>query len=202
MIDLTTQRFGRLLVLRREGVAKNGTGTAPTWCCRCDCGTEVVVPGPSLRRGQSRSCGCLTRKHDAYTARHNKPTPEYSAWSAMISRCTNPKCASYRSHGARGIRVCERWQTAANFLADMGPRPSPHHSLDRIDNNGHYEPSNCRWATREQQHRNKRNNHVLTVGGLALPISAWSERTGLSPTTIRMRMERGWSAERAVNTPA
>jgi hypothetical protein len=199
--DLTQQRFGKLLVLERQGSAPNGASTTPTWLCQCDCGKQKLIRGPNLCNGQAKSCGCSHFKHNAYTGRGNKTGPEYRAWSGMLQRCTNPKAREFVFYGARGIRVCDRWKDAAMFLADMGPRPSPQHSLDRIDNNGNYEPGNCRWATRIEQARNKRSNRVLIVEGRALPISEWAEATGLLNTTIRERIRRGWSPRKAVLTP-
>jgi hypothetical protein len=117
----------------------------------------------------------------------------------MIQRCLNPRAQQYRNYGARGIRVCERWlENFENFIQDMGEKPSPQHSLDRIDNHGDYTPENCRWATRKVQARNKRNNHLITAGQETMPISAWAERTGLRKNTIKERLRRGWDPVRAV----
>jgi hypothetical protein len=125
-------------------------------------------------------------------------TVEYNCWNSMMVRCRSTKSKRY---GGRGIKVCERWQTFENFYADMGPRPTENHSLDRINNEGNYEPSNCRWATWTQQARNKSNCHVLTVGSESFTIAEWAERTGIGKTTIRERIRRGWSPERATSTP-
>jgi hypothetical protein len=197
--DLTGRRFGRLTVMRREGSVPNGSGTAPTWLVRCECGQEKPVRGADLRSGHVTSCGCLSRPHGMFG------TPEYSAWVAMIQRCTNPRNSQHRLYGGRGITVCERWaESFPAFLADMGPRPSATHSLDRYPNNstGNYEPGNCRWATQTEQARNKRTSHVLSVSGVSATIAEWAERTGLGPTTIRNRIYRGWTPERAVSTSA
>lgn len=141
------------------------------WYCRCDCGTRRVVSGGNLTRGLTLSCGCLRRellaeskKGNEYNHKHGhapagRSSPEYRAWAKMKDRCGNPNSAEYKNYGARGIAVCERWSGRSgfpNFLADMGPRPSPELSLDRIDNGGDYTPNNCRWATRAQQNANRR----------------------------------------------
>lgn len=195
MIDLTGLRFGMLVVVRREGAKRNGSTTAPTWTVRCDCGMEKVVSGPNLRRGQTTSCGCRQLSHGMYG------TPEYKAWVSMVQRCTNPRARNYQNYGGRGIRVCNRWSIqggAAAFLADMGPRPSDRHSLDRRNNEGDYEPGNCWWAPPKEQQRNKRTSRVLTVEGVSATVAEWAERTGVGRSTIRERLKRGWAPERAV----
>jgi len=120
----------------------------------------------------------------------------------MIERCHNPKATKYAAYGGRGIHVCERWKSFVLFYADMGSPPTADHQLDRIDNNGDYSPQNCRWATRIQQARNRRNNHLLEFNGLRLTISEWSERTGISYENIKNRVNNlGWSPARALCTP-
>lgn len=118
----------------------------------------------------------------------------------MIERCTNPNDQQYERYGGRGIKVCERWRKFENFLADMG-EPPPGLQIDRIDNEGDYCSSNCRWATRVQQARNKRNNRVIEYRGRAQPLAAWAEETGLNANTIRHRLNLGWSVERALTEP-
>jgi hypothetical protein len=156
------KRFGRLLVLKHCGLV----GGHATWLCACDCGNRVDVPGGSLRSGLTRSCGCLRREvHAAACRRRTKHgdtaggriAPEYYSYTAMLSRCTNPKHDDWRHYGGRGISVCERWRESYSaFLADMGRRPTLKHSIDRINPDGAYEPSNCRWATPSEQRNNRR----------------------------------------------
>lgn len=141
------QRFKRLVVERREGTNTHGEAM---WLCRCDCGKTTSASTHNLRRGSSKSCGCLRKPHGL------ADSSTWKTWKAMRQRCSNPRSREFVRYGARGIKVCERWQSFANFLADMGERPSETHSLDRIDNDGNYEPGNCRWATVKEQSENKR----------------------------------------------
>ena len=131
-------------------------------------------------------------------------TPEYRAWQTMRLRCTVPSNPAYKDYGGRGIKVCARWLDSPEaFLADMGPKPSPAHELDRYPNNdGNYEPGNCRWATRSENDRNRRNNRLIECQGQTLTLAAWAERSGVRGCTIRERLDRGWPAERAIFEPA
>lgn len=165
-IDLTGRQFGRLTVLRR-GPNTNEIRTRVQWECRCECGIEVLINGDNLKTGASESCGCLrkevtarTRTTHGHTA-HGKMSVEYRTWAGMIKRCYNPKAVGYVYYGARGIGVCARWQGQhgfEHFLADMGTKPigPPRYTLERKDNEGHYEPSNCKWATYSEQVSNRR----------------------------------------------
>lgn len=130
-------------------------------------------------------------------------TSEYRAWQTMRLRCTEPTNPAYASYGGRGITVCERWlNSPSNFLADMGPKPSPAHELDRYpDNNGNYEPGNCRWATRAENDRNRRSNRLLTFRGETQALAEWCERMKLPRDTVRKRLESGWSVDEALTTP-
>jgi hypothetical protein len=117
--------------------------------------------------------------------------PGYSAWASMRKRCNNPKTKNYKHYGGRGIRICERWDSFANFIADMGPPPAGT-SLDRIDVNGNYEPSNCRWATWEQQHNNRRNNRLITIAGRTQGVTKWARELGVSRSVLLKRLALGW----------
>jgi hypothetical protein len=131
-----------------------------------------------------------------------KATPEYSAWRTMLARCRNTNNPRYSEYGGRGIVVCERWLTFDNFLVDMGRRPSPCHSLDRFPNNdGGYEPRNCRWALPKDQMRNQRHTKYVVYRGERIPVATLAERAGIPNNTLRMRLQANWDTERAVNTP-
>jgi hypothetical protein len=183
-------RFLRLTVIASAG---NGS-----WLCRCDCGVEKAVHGSNLTAERTRSCGCLAR--EKATLHGMAGTPTYKSWTGMKARCLDPDAPDYARYGGRGITVCERWLVLDSFLADMGPRPAGT-SLDRIDNNGNYEPGNCRWASREVQANNKRDTRLLTHAGETLSISQWARKTGIERVTLSKRLGRGWSVERALTDP-
>lgn len=192
--DLINQRFGRLLVLS----IGDRIGRMYKWNCQCDCGNTVSVYGGNLRMGYTKSCGCLSvenikdrcLKHG--DSINGVKTAEYRAWRSMKSRCYNKKQKSYPNYGGRGIIVCDRWLNSfENFLADMGRKPSPEHSLDRFPNNdGIYELINCRWATQEQQSKNKRNNHYIDYNGENYNITEVEKRSGVRIKGILRRISK------------
>ena len=210
--DLTGRSFSRWLVVGEPRAVSRPHGARRLWLCRCDCGTERYIEEGVLLNSGSRSCGCLHKEISAATARRtmtkhgatvgHSMSPEYRCWALMRARCSNPKAPHYDRYGGRGIRVCERWSTFENFLADMGTKPSPKHSIDRRDNNGNYEPTNCRWATKAEQSRNQERTRFLEFRGERLSVSEWSERLGIKSRALRHRIDSyGWSVERALTEP-
>lgn len=202
--DLTGQKFNRLTVLSFAG---RNRFNEIHWNCICECGAAVVCTKKALVSGRTKSCGCwrmtyiktIAKKH--LTTHGKCKTREYEVWSGMRERCENPMDHKYPSYGARGIKVCERWKTFENFLSDMGPRPSAQHSIDRKDNNGDYSAENCRWATRKEQARNRRDNHFLEFDGKRLTIAEWSELTGIRYDNIKNRINNlGWSVQKTLTT--
>jgi len=200
--DLTGIRYGRLVVIKR---GPNGKSGMTKWECRCDCGKTTIVFGAALRGGDTKSCGCLHAEWSAkYHTIHGKcGTVEHQIWKSIIGRCENANSTSFPRYGGRGIKICPEWRhDFAAFLAHVGPRPSPKHSIDRYPNNdGNYEPGNVRWATVREQSRNRRSNVLLTHNGITATVIEWAEITGFNHMSIRRRIYAGWSHSKALTTP-
>jgi len=203
LIDLTRERFGRLVVIRQ---VDKGNCNRTRWLCICDCGKEVVIIGHSLKSGHTKSCGCLRKEitRERFTKhgydRLNRRTRIYQIWNDMIQRCTNSNTENYSRYGGRSITVCKRWLKFENFLEDMGERP-PNRTLERINNNKGYYKENCRWATQKEQARNRRNNHLIIYNGITQCIAAWAEELNINQHTLANRIFRyGWSIEKAFTT--
>ncbi len=205
-------RYARLVVIRELIPQNLPTGKFHRRGeCECDFGGGRANHLFRLRSGNTKSCGCLAHERRVKWGQKNgggntthggTGTPEYSTWSGMRARCLNPKSPSYRNYGGRGITICEQWvESFPTFCKDMGPRPSEDHSIDRINNEGNYEPSNCRWATRQEQGRNTRKNVMVTHGGETLCVSEWAERYGVRSSLLNSRLKAGWSFEDAVSPP-
>lgn len=204
--DLTGKRSGLLVGIERVGTAKGGNAI---WTAQCDCGNIIKINTGNF--GIQQSCGCVLKKRMAARATHGytrqgKRPSEYVIWAGIIRRCHG---IGHPRYSGRGISVCDRWRFGDGaltglgcFVADMGPRPSNKHSVDRYPNNdGNYEPSNCRWATGEEQGRNKSNNHVVEFQGRKMAITAAAEAAGLNPNTVFGRIKLGWTEDEALNTP-
>ena len=164
------------------------------WLCRCTCGQEKAIRDSLLKSGQTRSCGCLAK--EVNTIHGNWRSRTYKSWQMMKDRCQNSQCPEFSYYGGRGISVCARWQVFENFLTDMGNRP-PRTSIERIDNNGNYEPNNCRWATRHEQMNNTRANRLITFNNQTLNVSQWAKKLGINRNTLYVRLFRGQTAEQA-----
>jgi len=203
--DITGQRFGRLTAISR--LPKYRSDNLSYWKCRCDCGNERNVSLGNLRGGSTTSCGCF--KNELFTklltkhgcTAHGKVTSEYRAWAAAKSRCHNENNRMYCWYGARGIRMCERWfNSFESFLSDMGTKPKGM-TLDRIDNDGNYEPSNCRWADYRTQNNNKKHNRRIRAFGEIMTAAQWARKFRLTSSIISNRIRWGWNAEEAITTP-
>lgn len=180
--NLVGMKFGKLVVMQKS-TTKGGRAY---WICKCECGNIAETTTDKLKSGHTKSCGCqraLTRVKHGHSLR-SRDSLTYKVWSAMKGRCNNPNDKKFADYGGRGIRVCDRWKSFENFLEDMGEAPDGM-SIDRVDNNGHYSPENCRWATQKEQARNTRRNIFLTINGETLCAMEWSEK--LSKPYFRIR---------------
>lgn len=194
-------RYESLVVLTELPTRRSANGSVKRYfLCRCDCGKEVEVRLSHLRTGHTQSCGCYIppnlRSHGMRKA------PEYGVWKGMKRRCYQPSKREYPNYGGRGITICDRWRHSFKaFYEDMGPRPSPEHSIDRIDGNGNYEPGNCRWSTRREQNRNRCDNRFETFKGKTMCLVDWAAEYGMKKVTLYERLDRGMSFEEALTTP-
>ena len=194
--DLTARSFGRWLVQRYAGKRK--------WICLCVCGNTKAVYTSNLTQGLSVSCGCylIDRIVSTKTTHGRNRTPEHRAWCSMKGRCYDAKNKRYARYGGRGIRVCERWLNSFQaFFDDVGPKPSPKHQLDRINNDGHYELGNVRWATTTEQSRNRSNTIFLELDGQTLSLGEWAEKMSIAHSILANRVAKGWSAVRTLTQP-
>lgn len=204
-INLVGKRFGRLIVIEK---AENNRWGQIQWLCLCDCGQEAVVRGCYLVSNHTKSCGCLQKearvqssvKHGHY--KNRKQSKTYKAWSGIIQRCNNPRNGRYHRYGKRGITVCKRWVEFKNFLEDMGKKPTDKHSIDRVNNNGNYCKSNCKWSLPKEQARNRKTNRMITYKGKTQCLVAWAEEIGIHHQTLLNRIVKlNWPIEKALTTP-
>lgn len=184
-------RFVRLVVIKENG----RKWSQILWLCRCDCGTEVTTDSKSLRTGHTKSCGCLQREKSSAKGLHwMDKTPTYNSWQSMRARCLNKRGSSFKDYGGRGIKICERWTDFLLFLKDMGLRP-PRTSLGRVDNNGDYEPSNCRWENSTQQGGNTRKTLWIEWRGDRKNLSEWCRELNINYHTSFNRFKKGFSLD-------
>lgn len=197
--DLTGRRFGRFLV---EHFVETNKHRQPVWLCKCRCGNTRRIPSGDLVSGKRISCGCIQRERDPNAVTRKK---EYAIYRGIIARCENPNVKLYPLYGGRGVTVSKEWRKSFfSFYNDMGPRPSPTHSVERIDPNGNYEKSNCVWATSLEQANNKRNTRWVIYKGnrLSLHDAVRSAGNIIHPEAAWIRIsECGWSVEESVETP-
>lgn len=196
-LDLTDKKFGRLTTISFSHSNNHGKRC---WNVKCDCGKDLVVVGGSLTSGNSKSCGCINMEGHIKHGMVN--TPAYVSWYNMKTRCFNKNSHKYPRYGGRGIKVCDRWlgdMGFENFLADMGERPDGM-TIDRKDNDGNYEPNNCRWATNEEQDRNRSNNIIIEHNGIRKTVVEWAEELRIDPQVIRTRLYNGWPEVKAITT--
>ena len=196
ILNLSGQELGHIRVIRRS----DNRGAHTYWLCKCVCGKEWEVRGSLIQRRIIESCGCKSKsiKHNMWKTR------EFAAWQTMVARCENENVKNYPNYGGRGIKVCHRWRKSfKNFISDMGRRPTSRHSLDRINNDEDYSPTNCRWATPKEQGRNRRTNNLITIDGETKTLTDWMEVYGISKGGVHYRVKRkGWTYEKALTEPS
>jgi len=195
-VDLVGKVFGKLTVLEFVGRPSNGTSGDSLWRCRCECGGESVPYGYNLKTGKSRSCGCTIvpalRKANITHGKYH--TPERRVWTGIKTRCFNSNEKTWEYYGGRGITVCDRWlgeNGFANFLEDVGERPSSRHSIEREDVNGNYEPDNCTWATKKEQMLNRQNTIRILHKGELIPLKTACAMEGVNYYSARCRLRKG-----------
>lgn len=200
MTELKGMVFGRLTVIGRT------EGKTSYWRCLCVCGKAKDVRSAHLKKGLIRSCGCLNSEAsrgriqkviDANVKTGLSGSPTYQSWCCMKQRCLNPNTFAYKDYGGRGITFCERWQSFEAFFLDMGVKPKGT-TLERINNDGNYEPGNCKWATRREQQNNRRCSRLITINGTAMTIGQAATKYGLSWKLLDSRISAGWPIEKAI----
>jgi len=195
--------FNRLTVIALGEPFQTKRQSLKRWRCKCTCGKECLAYDYALPSSRTVSCGCFQRESASIALRITSTThgetgsPEHRTWIRMNERCYREAHDNYKHYGGRGISVCEQWRLSFTaFLQDVGRKPSPRHTLDRIDNNGNYEPSNVRWATQKEQCRNRRTNRLINIGEKVQTIAQWSDETGIKYATLYRRLELGWPPEK------
>lgn len=200
MRSLVGEKFGRLTVISQSGV---DSLQKRRWFCQCECGGTANPTTGSLRSGNTKSCGCFFAEQRRKTKNRThgmKKSPEWRAWNRIKQRCLNPTDKAFKDYGARGITVFTPWiKSFESFYAEVGQRPSASHSIDRINNDGNYEPGNCRWATHAEQQRNKRDNVRIHFNGETKTVVEWAEITGISADTIYQRVGRGLPVDKILD---
>lgn len=197
--DMTNLRFGLLVVISRakDRIYGEKKYKVVMWNCICDCGNKKEISGTSLRNTKTKSCGCLRIRLAAERKGKRTGMKEYGIWRTMINRCIDKNHNRYHRYGGRGIKVCDRWINFDNFILDMGIRPTEKHSIDRIDNNGNYEPSNCKWSSAKEQGENRCNNRVITFNGETKILQRWADEIGINQSMLSRQIIL-WGIEKAL----
>ncbi len=212
-INLNGKRFGRLVVVERDGLHRSPSGgRSAMWKCRCDCGNTARVRYSSLAYGNAGSCGCLIREKMKSglrlthgNARRKRQSAEYKVWAGMMARCysSSPGDSSYHLYRGAGIKVCRRWHAFGNFLADMGRRPFRRATIERINGRKNYSPTNCKWATYKEQANNTIRNVRISYQGRTQTLAQWSDETSIPYSALKKRIRLlGWTPERALTEPS
>ena len=199
-IEIIGEKYGKWIVLS-EAESKNHNRA---FLCRCDCGTEAVVMGHNLRTGGSVQCTqCAWESHPGRKKTHGLTgTRIYNIWRGIKLRCYIPSHPSFDHYGGQGITMCDRWRNSfESFLEDMGKLPTQFHQIDRIDNEGNYEPNNCRWVLPKEQQNNRRNNIMISYKGETRSVADWASVLGVNQSTLYMRVKAGWPSEKVLSTP-
>ncbi len=198
--DLSGDIIGKLKVIEPCGRTNSG---GLIWLCECECGTYKKVHSNNLNQGRTVSCGCYgkAQRRKAKTTHGLSKTSELGIWRGIKSRCYDPQDPAFHNYGGRGIKMHHTWKkSVARFYKDMGPRPSPKHSIERINNDRWYSPSNCKWGTWEEQANNRRCNRTITFAGETLNLSQWARKIGISSTSLSERLEN-WTVEESLTIP-
>lgn len=200
--DLTGKTFGKLTVIRQVGRTK---ARKIIWLCQCECGNTSTVIGSDLVANKVKSCGCkkIEKLLDRVVTHGDSKTRLYRIWGAMKKRCLNPNVHEYQNYGGRGITVCKEWLEDFCSFREWALQNGykDHLTIDRIDVNGNYEPSNCRWATRKEQNNNRTTNHYLTFDGKTMNIASWAKEIDIKESILRQRIRDGWTTARALTQP-
>ena len=202
LIDLTGQTFGRLIVIKQAKPVKHGQHAM--WECLCNCGNASVVDGGNLKKGYTKSCGCLgaEKRKESVTTHGLSHTPEYKAWINIIKRCTDKGGIDFELYGGRGIKICDEWRhNFPEFFKHIGKRPSKKYTVERIDNNKGYKPGNVKWATSVEQANNKRSNRLITFEGITMTLAQWGKHSNINYWTLKTRLQRDWPFSRAISEP-
>lgn len=202
ILDLTGERYERLVVIKKVGVSKDGQ---KTYLCKCDCGNVKIIKSGNLRSGKTKSCGCYNSDKVKMRNKHNSKhggcgSRLYSIWIDMRARCKYEKAINWHLYGGRGIKVCKDWdndfESFRKWALSNGYESGL--QLDRVDNDGNYEPDNCKWSSRSEQGNNRRTCKYITINGVTKTVSEWCDESGVKRSTAYNRIKRGWDGERAV----